>query len=90
MMVLSLWRGLVEQRLQPIQEFALAWCERGYISLSDLRGPATDREIAWPRQDFMASAMGRGYSSTRVGQFLNRDHSTVVVGRKASNARRGL
>lgn len=95
---LSLWRGLVRVprshgmmlRPGPTLKALLADVAKAHgLKPRDLAGPARRREVAWPRQEFMALAYATGnYSTTTLGQFLGgRDHATVIYGIRAHKAR---
>lgn len=43
--------------------------------------------IAHPRQEFMFLARRAGFTTTQIGNFLGRDHSTVCHGSEAHEAR---
>lgn len=96
MKAFSLWRGMVEVRghkaihgsRAELRRMAEAFCERTGVSLMDLTGKRRERWIAHPRQDFMAEAYStRRYSLPEIGRFLNRDHTTVLHGVRASRVR---
>lgn len=57
------------------------------ISLPDLRSRNRERAVAWPRQDAMRLMIDAGYSTTQIGRFFQRDHTTVISGARASRAR---
>ncbi len=79
---LSLWRGLFTSRVSMIQ-LCEEVAEANGISVKDIRGASRLRDVAWPRQEFMALAIDAGYSSSQVGWFLGgRNHSTCLHGAK--------
>ncbi len=60
------------------------------LTLSEINDPAAKRRYARTRQHVMHALMATGrYSSTSVGRFLNRDHSTVLHGVRAHERRTG-
>jgi hypothetical protein len=50
------------------------------ITLDRLRSAARDPETVRARQAVMAGLADAGWSSPRIGRYLNRDHSTVLHG----------
>lgn len=67
-----------------IAEFAMRYCEEYEISLKQMRGPRRSKEFYVPRQKAMAHAMHSGrFTSSQVGRFFNRDHTTVLHAMKA-------
>lgn len=58
------------------------------ISAEAIKSPSRKREDAWPRQEvmYLAGQLTK-HSSVRIGQFLNRDHSTVLSGAKRAEQR---
>lgn len=67
------------------------------ISLDDLRSPSRLRRISHPRQEAMylmrqvlwPDGTPR-YSTTHIGQFFNRDHTTAIFGIRAYKKRSNL
>lgn len=62
------------------------------VTVEDLRGAGREQRIAYARQDAMArlrglDVYGRRPSLAQVGRWLNRDHSTVLHGIRAHEAR---
>lgn len=64
------------------------------VSLEDLRGPSRKRRFTFPRQEAMwrirqvrVSAGGYRYSLPQIGEFLGRDHATVLHGVRTYEAR---
>lgn len=53
--------------------------EAGF-TVADLRGPRCWRPLVLARQRFMAEARDLGRSTTQIGAFLGRDHTTVCEG----------
>ena len=47
------------------------------ISVEELRGPSRQSEIVAVRWAVMAEARAAGFTTTQIGRFFNRDHSTV-------------
>lgn len=59
------------------------------LSLDVLRSRTHARHVAHARQDAMREMHAAGYSTPQIGRFFSRDHSTVLSGIKASEARAG-
>lgn len=64
------------------------------VSLEDLRGPSRKRRYTFPRQEAMwrirqvrVTAGGYRYSLPQIGDFLGRDHATIIHGVRAYEAR---
>lgn len=88
-MVLSLWRGLVRRHdLNTMAGIVAHVAERHGLTVDQLKGRSwkTDHVIA--RQDAMWMMCKAGkWSTTRIGMFMNRDHSTVISNRDRHQAR---
>ncbi len=68
---------------------AIAAC--GGLTLADLRSPKRTRPLVNARQRAMYELRGRfGWSYPQIGQFLRKDHSTVIHGVRKYAARHGL
>lgn len=82
MMVLSLWRGLIEPPPPPVgrmREIATEVAARHSLTLGDLSGRSTCRHIAVARQEAMWEVWtATNFSFPRIGAFFNRDHTTVL------------
>ena len=73
-----------QTRARPVIVAILKECGVTIAELtSDIR---TDR-IAHTRQIIMAALYDRGFSTVEIGGLLGRDHSTVIHGIRATNAR---
>ncbi len=57
------------------------------LTVADMRGYRRTQALAWTRQDAMRVMYAHGYSSPQIGTYFRRDHSTVLSGIKASEAR---
>ena len=57
------------------------------LKVEDFKDRTRVREVAWPRQEFMLAAHRQGYSLGQIGRFLNRDHTTILHGIRAAQAR---
>jgi hypothetical protein len=57
------------------------------VTVSELREPDKHGDMVRPRQHVMFALRQAGYSMTRIGKFLNRDHTTVMYGAKAHAGR---
>lgn len=84
MIVLSLFRGLIETDPKPLTMKAIAEevCERYGLTLEELKGPGTYRRVARPRQEAYAIMYATGrYSYPQIGRFFGgRDHTAVYYG----------
>lgn len=62
--------------------------EAYHIDRADLLGTRLHARVARPRQHLYLLAKERfGWSTTRIGQMVNRDHTTVVHGIQQARAR---
>jgi chromosomal replication initiation ATPase DnaA len=61
------WRDQVE-----------AICQQHEVALDEVLGRRRTRRIVAARHNVMVALRARGWSTTRIGQILCRDHSTVV------------
>lgn len=50
------------------------------VSIEDITGPSRERHICRARWEAMRAMRDRKLSTIRIGQLLNRDHSTVLHG----------
>lgn len=50
------------------------------MTVDDLTGPSRVRAVCIPRWRAMREMRERGLSLTRIGELLNRDHTTIVHG----------
>lgn len=57
------------------------------ITLSQLKSAARPRHIAWPRQYGMLLCKRAGATYEQIGQYLNREHCTIMHGVKAAQKR---
>lgn len=72
----------------PAHGIMFKYCERYGITFDDLRCPSRKQPLARIRQDCMAEIYhNTKLSTTSIGRLLNRDHTTVIHGIKASEAR---
>lgn len=73
----------------PPREVLTAVAEHFGIGVPDLQGPARDAYSSLARQAAMLLLRDlSGLSSTKVGERLYRDHSTVLSGQKVADERR--
>lgn len=73
------YRPPILRRYSGVQ--ILAHTARLYdVNVEDIVGPSRLRRICEARWATMRAMEARGLSTTRIGQLLNRDHSTVVHG----------
>lgn len=69
-----------------LDDFLADFCPE--IEAEAIRSARRDREVAWARQAFMAYVYKLGNRSLPdIGRFLDRDHTTVLYGIRAHNAR---
>lgn len=51
------------------------------VTVDDLRGPSTQRYIAWPRQHAYARCRAAGKTLNQIGRYFGgRDHKTIHTG----------
>lgn len=74
--------GLMSKTAQQI-------AERYGITLADLKSPSRLKRIVHARHEFMAECAAVGRSTPQIGEFLDRDHSTVIHGVRAHKKRQG-
>ena len=92
-MVLSLWKGLIEAKPQQARVTleSLKWeVARDYgVTVEELEGQGRTRSITVPRQDLMwRMVQAKRWSLPQIGRCLGgRDHTTVIHGVKAHQAR---
>ena len=67
---------------------ASAAAQSARLPLADLRGPSRARGVVWVRQDAMFLMHQAGFSTTQIGRFFHRDHSTVLHGINAARSRK--
>jgi chromosomal replication initiation ATPase DnaA len=69
-----------------IVELTLRICEQHEVALADLLSPRKNRKITacrwqtWYEIRKLTGPLGRPYSTTRIGNWFNRDHSSVSHG----------
>lgn len=61
--------------------------DRWGVTVADLKGPTKSRKVAWPRQEFWSIARRWDFTTTQIGAFLNRDHTTALTGARAYDLR---
>lgn len=75
-------------RLRKMREICNDVCIAHDVTLDELKGRSMIRAVAWPRQDAMRLLALAGYSQQEIGRYLGRrDHTTVLHGIRASEAR---
>lgn len=73
----------------PIADIVRAVCAETGIRPVDIYAPGPGlRHVSQARQLIMFIARRRGLTVTKIGRYLNRDHTTVVHGARAEQARR--
>ena len=50
------------------------------VEPEEITGPSRMRHLCEARREIMRQLRAKGWSTTRIGRLLNRDHSTVVDG----------
>ena len=56
------------------------------VSVDDLRGPTRRRDVYLVRQAVMIEARNAGFTTTQIGRFFNRDHSSICHATKGKQA----
>jgi chromosomal replication initiation ATPase DnaA len=97
MKVLSLWKGEILAPPRTKDHIAQEVADRHGISVADLKGPDRRRPIAYARHEamwLMAEEVrpdGRPrWANADIGKWFNRDHTTVIHGRRGHAERNGL
>ncbi len=95
--VRSIWQGNVLVNTRTQNQIGAAVAEAYGITVQDLKGRDRTFRIAHARQEAMwlmsqeLNLAGRPkYSRRQIGNWMNRDHSTVSFGCKAHALRNGL
>lgn len=65
---------------QTLRRLAIKAAELAEIGVGDIYGPSRSRDIAWTRFAVMSEAQRRGYSLSRIGDALGRDHTSIMHG----------
>lgn len=65
---------------RTLKRLAIKAAELAEIGVGDIYGPCRSRDVAWTRFAVMNEAHRRGYSLTRIGDALGRDHTSVMHG----------
>lgn len=93
MAYLSLWHGLQPGGARPatMAEYLAEVSQRSGFSIAELKGLRRRKALNAARQEAMWLMYETGrWSSTQIGWFLgNRDHTTILHGCRAHEARRG-
>ena len=71
-------------RARPVILAILKECR---VTVEELTSDTRTDRIAHARQIIMAALHDRGFSTTEIGGLLGRDHTTVIHGIRAANAR---
>lgn len=79
---------LQERHVHQLAEIAVCVAEDMECAVSRIAGKGRTREDTLPRQEFMLRANEAGFSLPMIGQYLSRDHTTVLYGVRAARARR--
>lgn len=70
---------------QIIREIA----QRNGVTLDEILEKGRTYRVSYPRQEAMYELRLRGLSTTRIGQLMNRDHTTIIFGCRAHAKRSG-
>lgn len=54
--------------------------ERHGLTIDDLTGQSTAKRVVPARWEAMTALRNRGWSLTQIGNYLHRDHTTVLYG----------
>lgn len=99
---LATWLRVSDQKPQPIEilrimqaheqpismrRIALDVAMKHEITIEELTGPKRHQRQAHPRQEAMFKMKRAGYSYSEIGRFFGRDHTTVMHGVRAHEAR---
>lgn len=77
-----------DQPRRKMADIALAVAAGHGIKLDDLRNSSRARPITAARQEAMLQMVEAGFTTTQIGRFLRRDHTTVVHGAQVARRRR--
>lgn len=80
--------ALIAPAIRRMADIAAEVATENLLSLAEIRSRAKMNAVARPRQEAMLRMIEAGYSTTQIGRFFGRDHSTVVHGAKVAQARR--
>lgn len=86
----SLWRGPIHirPRHKPMSEIAEEVADKYGVTVQQLKGEGQGRWISHPRQEAMwRMRKETPNSTTKIGQFFGRDHTTVIHAVKAHERR---
>lgn len=87
--VLSIWKGEIPRNERMI-DIATRIAGLYGVTLDDLKGRSQARMYSDPRLHAYAAIYATGrFSTTQIGRFFGRDHSTVSDGIRAHNERMG-
>ena len=70
----------------PAQSIIRATADEYGVSVAEIKGPSRKQMVVEVRQEVMARLRAQGYSLTRIGQMLGRDHTTVLHGARMARA----
>ncbi len=68
------------QPLSILQRIAIQITEATGVTLDEMRDPTRTQMKVRARQLLMFKAMNEGVTSSVIGEFINRDHTTVLHG----------
>lgn len=95
--VLSLWKGNLLVNAKTMNQIGADVAAAWGVTVEDLKGDGKLRKIAWARQEAMwlmadeVNLAGKPkYSRRQIGNWFNRDHSTVSYGCKVHALRNGI
>lgn len=84
------WPAVISgQKRRPMREIAAQVSEARGIHMTVMRSKSRLHDVAHARQDAMRLQRSEGYSLPQIGAFWGRDHTTVLYGIRAAEARAG-
>lgn len=91
MIVLSLWKGEIDPKARLTMRQVIAdVAEKHGVTVAQLQGSSRERSLSYARQEAMYEARRITQKSLPlIGQYLNRDHTTILHGVRAHAARIG-
>jgi len=73
-----------------MREIAQQICDEHGLTLRFLTGSSRKRSVAWARQEAFRRCYAEGYSSIQIARFFDRDHTTVLYGKRVAAERREI
>jgi ATPase involved in DNA replication initiation len=82
------WPGIIgKQKRRSMREIAEEVAAQQGVVMDLLRSDTRRHSVSHARQDAMRLQRVEGYSYPQIGAFWGRDHTTVVYGVRAAEAR---